>query len=631
MTKRPKSERMRDDRRAKACRPGDAAAGGLADRLGIGLAHHRDGRLDDAAAVYSRILADMPRQPDALHLLGVVHHQRGDHRRAEDLITRAIAVDDGDAARHNNLGSVQLALGRPQSAAGSFRRALALNPAYAEAANNLGNALQLQGRADEAVDWYRRALEIRPSYAEASYNLGRARRALGDLEAAADSFRRAVAARGDYGKALRDLGETLGELGRTADAEAVLRRAVAAAPDDADSLAALAALLERSSALKPALEQAETALRRDPAHIRAALVAAKCLRRTGRASDAIDRLAAVDVAADAEARAVVGYELGACFDRLGRYGEAFRQFTLANAAILETEAARAIDRDEMPGLIRRLQARFTPDWVASWTPAPPATGAVPVFLLGFPRSGTTLLDQILDAHPALCSIEEKPTVDAIKRRVAAMPQGYPDQLSALSADDIVALRQLYGAEADRYRGDRPGALLVDKMPLNTIDVGLIHRLFPHAKILLSLRHPCDVVLSGFIQAFRPNASMIHFASLDGTARFYVQVMTLWRHYAAVLPLDVLTVRYEDLVADFPGQARRVLDFLGVPWDEAVLGYADHARARAIATPSYHQVVQPIYARSIGRWRSYRQDLEPILPVLAPLVAAFGYELDGAGG
>jgi hypothetical protein len=163
--------------------------------------------------------------------------------------------------------------------------------------------------------------------------------------------------------------------------------------------------------------------------------------------------------------------------------------------------------------------------------------------------------------------------------------------------------------------------------LNTIDIGLIHRLFPDARIILALRHPCDVVLSGFMQPFQPNAAMIHFATLADTARFYAQVMELWQAYRAVLPLDVAVIRYEDLVADVAGEARRLLDFLNLPWDDAVLQYAEHARSRAIATPSYHQVVQPIYRRSVGRWRNYGFAFADILPVLVPALAAFGYDAE----
>ncbi len=605
-----------------------AAAGGEPARLAEAVRRHRAGDLAEAEHLYRRILRTAPRNADALHLLGVVCHQRGDHRRARELIERAIAVRDDDASFHNNLGTVLLAVGAAAEAADRFRSAIALSPAYAEARNNLGNALQTLGEIEAAIDAYRAALAVRADYAEAHCNLGQALHALGDLEAAAGHYRRALELRADYVKARRRLGNAEGELGRPEAAEAAYRKALEADPADADTLAALAALWERASRLEDALGAAEAAIRHRPDCVRAIVVAARCERRLGRLEAAWARLeAAGGMAADDEMRAFALFERGTLADRQGDHAGAFRCFAEANRLVLEGGQGRRVDRTLFPRQIEALARRFTPDWVRSWTPPAAPAGAQPVFLIGFPRSGTTLLDQVLDVHPALAAIEEKPMLDVVKHHLEARSEGYPDALQALAADDIAALREIYFAEAARHLRGRTDRVIVDKMPLNTIDVGLIHRLFPDARILLALRHPCDVVLSGFMQAFKPNAAMVHFATLADTARLYAAVMGLWLRYAEVLPLSWLAVRYEDLIADFPAETARVLAFLGVPWDDAVLAYAEHARSRAIATPSYHQVVQPIYARSVGRWRTYRQELEPVLPILAPFISAFGYSTD----
>jgi hypothetical protein len=228
-------------------------------------------------------------------------------------------------------------------------------------------------------------------------------------------------------------------------------------------------------------------------------------------------------------------------------------------------------------------------------------------------------------------MEEKDAVDQVRRQVEKLPAGYPEALPDLDPDALQALRRVYFEAVDRHLRRLAGRTPVDKMPLNTIDVGLIHRLFPEARILLALRHPCDVVLSGFMQAMKPNAAMVLFDSLASTARFYAQVMGLWQQYRQVLPLSVLTVRYEDLVVDLPGETRRILEFLDLPWDDAVLSYAEHAQTRAIATPSYHQVVQPIYRRSVGRWRNYADAFEDVLPVLQPFIEEFGYASEPDAG
>ena len=589
--------------------------------------HHQAGRLAEAEALYQRVLAETPRQSDAIHLLGVIAHQQGDHVRAEALIRRAIAIHPSDAGYHNNLGTVLLAQGQPTAAIEALTRAVALRPAYAEAHNNLGNAYQNAGNLDAAIASYAQALAIRPDYAEAHNNLGRALHTAGNLDAAIASYRRALGYQPGYLNARKNLGDALAELGRTEHAETQYREALKADPANPDVHAALAALWERGNRLPEALEAAEAALKAAPTHVRGTVMAARCARRLGCLDAARARLEVLaDAPLDDASRAFVAFEMATLQDRLGDYRAAFRWFALGNQMIAQSPQARAIDPQAFPAAIRRLAERFSREWVASWTPPVPCPGNSPVFLIGFPRSGTTLLDQVLNAHPALTTMEEKPAIDAVKQVLEARPQGYPDVLAQLGVDDIATLRQVYFAEVAKHVPNPEAGIIVDKMPLNTIDAGLIWRLFPAAKILLALRHPCDVVVSGFMQPFRPNPAMVHFATLEGTATLYAQVMALWQRYAELLPLSVLATRYEDLVANFAGETRRILGFLGLPWDDAVLSYREQAKTRAIATPSYHQVVQPLYTRSVARWRNYAEEMGPVLPLLQPFVESFGYSL-----
>ncbi|MFO1155286.1 MAG: sulfotransferase [Rhodospirillales bacterium] len=246
-----------------------------------------------------------------------------------------------------------------------------------------------------------------------------------------------------------------------------------------------------------------------------------------------------------------------------------------------------------------------------------------MFLVGFPRSGTTLLDQILDSHPALTTMEERDALDQVRRAVDGCRR-LSRGMAGLDDAGVADLRRLYWGEVAQHPGRSRRAYAGRQ------DAAEYHRCRPRPPPVPAGAHPagaapsCDVVLSGFMQAMQPNAAMMLFDSLLSTAQFYAEVMDLWRHYRAVLPLTWLDVRYEDLVADFPGQTQRILSFLGLPWDDAVLGYAEHAKTRSIATPSYHQVVQPIYRRSVDRWRNYAFAFDDVLPVLQPFITAFGY-------
>ncbi|HYN37822.1 MAG TPA: sulfotransferase, partial [Rhodospirillales bacterium] len=520
----------------------------MARLLAEGVRRHRQGDLRKAESFYRQVLRRDPRQGDALHLSGLVAHQSGDHRAALRLIDDALAVNDRQAAFRNSRGVVLLALDRPADAESDFRRALDRDPLYAEALNNLGNAFQRQDRAEEAIAAYDRALAVQPEYAEAWANRGRTLHLAGRAGEAVASLRRALAVRADWPKAMRYLGDALGANGERGEAEASYRRAAALDPADAESHAALAALLERGNRLDEALAAADAALAADPHALRAAVTAAKVLRRQGRPDDALARLEAAETReSPLDERAAAAFERGQILDRQGAYVAAYAAFEGGNRLLAEDPAARRIDRAVFPRLIERLNDRFTAGWVASWTPPPADEAPAPVFLIGFPRSGTTLLDQILDAHPALTTMEEKDALDQVRRAVDRLPGGYPEALAGLDAPALLDLRRLYRDEVRRHVGDLGGRTLVDKMPLNTIDAGLIHRLFPDARILLALRQPCDVVLSGFMQAMQPNAAMVLFDSLGSTARFYAAVMGLWRRYRQVLPLTVLSVRYEDLV------------------------------------------------------------------------------------
>ncbi|MBK8208715.1 MAG: sulfotransferase [Rhodospirillales bacterium] len=596
----------------------------IARLLAEGVRLHRLGDLRKADNCYRRVLRLDPRQADALHLAGLIAHQTGEQERALTLIERALAVNVRQAPFHNSHGVVLLALDRLADAEAAFLRALDCDPLYAEALNNLGNALQRQERNEQAVAAYDRALELQPAYAEAWCNRGRTLHLAGRAAEAVTSLRRAIELRAEWPKAIRYLGDAATAAGDLTEAEACYRQALALDPADAEAHTALASLLERGNRLDEALAAADAALAADPHILRAAVVAAKVLRRVGGLEEALGRLTGSDFsAARVDERATAAFERGQILDRLGAYAPAYEAFVEGNQLLAQMPAACRIDRTIFPSMIARLRACFTAEWVSGWASLPPPN-ASPIFLLGFPRSGTTLLDQILDAHPALTTMEEKDALDQVRRAVEQLPGGYPEALAGLDEAAIVDMRRLYHEEVRRHVGDLEGLALVDKMPLNTIDAGLIFRMFPNARILLALRHPCDVVLSGFMQAMQPNAAMVLFDSIDSTARFYTEVMELWRQYRRVLPLSVLTIRYEDLVADLAAETRRILDFLDLPWDDAVLGYAEHARTRTISTPSYHQVVQPIYRRSVDRWRNYAFALDEALPLLRPFIEEFGY-------
>jgi hypothetical protein len=270
--------------------------------------------------------------------------------------------------------------------------------------------------------------------------------------------------------------------------------------------------------------------------------------------------------------------------------------------------------------LARDRATVTRDWYASWRrdPLPPVRS--PVFLLGFPRSGTTLLDTLLMGHPQVQVLEERPPIARVEQELGGL-----DALPSLSAADIARLRSVYFEEAARWLPLREDALLVDKFPLHLNKVPIIHRLFPEARFVLALRHPMDALLSCFITNFRLNSAMANFLDLDNAAWVYDKSFGFWEQCRALFGVACREVVYERIVEDREAELRPLFEFLGLPWTEQVLDHQRTAASRAvITTASYSQVTEPIYTRSRGRWERYRPWLEPVLPVMQPWVERYGY-------
>jgi hypothetical protein len=258
-----------------------------------------------------------------------------------------------------------------------------------------------------------------------------------------------------------------------------------------------------------------------------------------------------------------------------------------------------------------------------WRDSVPSDGRPSLaFIVGFPRSGTTLLDTMLMSHPNIEVMEEEPP---IRDAGLALPDlaEYP----TLTDEQIQAGRDAYFRTAAGLTELKPGNLVIDKNPLAMNSLPLIYRLFPDARIILALRHPCDVVLSCFITKFRMNGGMANFVRMDTAAKLYDLSFGYFEQARQLVPLPIHTVRYEKLVADTAGELREIADFLGIAWTDALLDHQSTARGREnIKTASYSQVVEPIYTRAAGRWENYRKHLEPVLPILEPWVRKFGYSL-----
>jgi hypothetical protein len=418
-------------------------------------------------------------------------------------------------------------------------------------------------------------------------------------------------------------------------ARTYFERAVKEPGASPDTCVNLAEIYERFRLLEEASELVDRALRLAPDNALASVVGARLDRLRGRAEAAEGRLRVLLSRSDRESwstRIRGWYELAAVLDGQGRYDEAMAALLQAKGMILPNAAhyiaGQKLAQSKLKMAAERLDARSVERWRApAANPQPPHRLAL---LCGHPRSGTTLLEQVLDSHPDLYSAEE--TGIFMRESWMCLLRGSPPErlmLEALESAPPAALaqaRQNYMDCMARFVGHPPdGRMLIDKNPSLTVLIPAFVRVFPEAKFLVALRDPRDVCLSCFMQPLPLGQVSAVFLTLEETVREYASAMGLWKAAAPCLGDMFLEVRYEDLVADLEGVSRRALQFLGVGWDERVLRFDEHARSKLVRSPTYAAVARPVSKGAIGRWRNYQKHLQPWLEALAPFVKAFGYE------
>jgi hypothetical protein len=421
------------------------------------------------------------------------------------------------------------------------------------------------------------------------------------------------------------------KLGDIERAEPIVRAAVLQDEADPQAKLTLIQLLERTNRMS----EARRLLDQLQAHPAAALLGdeikvteAQLAQRESKHEVAIASFKHIIAACKEEhLRHFQLYPLAKSLDALGRHEEAFQVLTAAHAsqlAYLRITAPRAVSDGAPPLSIA--DHPCDPQDIARWEDAhAPSAADSPIFIVGFPRSGTTLLELVLDAHPQLKSIDEQPFLQNALDDILAQDVRYPAELAKLTLGQIERVRKAYWARTARRLKLEPNARLIDKNPLNILRLPVIRRLFPNAKLLLAVRHPCDVTLSCFMQHFRAPDFALLCQNLPSVAHAYRKTFDFWRSQQALLQADVFELRYEKFVKAFVEHTRRVFDFLEVPWNEVVLSPAARAHEkRFVSTPSYSQVVQPISSQSVGRWRNYRTHFAESLPILMPYLQRWNY-------
>lgn len=616
----------------------------IQQQLMIAMQHQQANQLAEAEAIYRGLLKSIPSLPEALHFLGLLLHQQGKSVDGIELINRSLLLQPNNAVFHNNFGIVAKTAGDLSTAARAHTTAVALQPTYAEAWFNLAVVHQTTGHQNEAVDAYRKAVSIRPNYTKAHINLASLLRENHEFEESILASRSALAVNPNLTEALVLLADCLTIIGEGQDAEVTLRAAISGGNNDLPLKIALAQVLSDRGKHSELIALCEdiTQITTDPDALRAcgelvrniglhqlsseyfhkALLANPMHTSTIRSLSSSRRFSSKDEDFIQEARKHfenpdtsmkdrinLSFALGKMLDDCNEFDEAFKYYDQGNRLVHEH---LHFDRIKYERDISAIIETFSAELIKNNTLEEYPGSNIPFFIVGMPRSGTTLIEQILASHPSVRSAGELMHLGRLVRSLPSTLNSsipFPACVSGLDRGRAHQLAIKYlRALPERLDGEQH---VTDKMPSNFLYIGVVAMLFPRAKIVHCRRDPVDVCLSIFFQLF--DKAYQYAFDFDDIAFYYRQYMRLMDHWAKVLPTRIVEAEYSKLINEQETTSRELFDMVNLQWDDRCLRFNENNTS--IRTSSHWQVRQPIYRSSLQRWRNYRKHIGGLLEAL----------------
>ena len=560
---------------------------------------HRQGAIEAAERLCLDVLEMAPDRPGALSVLYQIRRAQGNASAAEALLRRVVSFDPNNFAATNELALMLMGKGNLGEAEVHARNAIRIAPQNAQAHNLMGMIMTEAQRPRIGEYHYRQVLE---------------------LSGQRDPI------------LIANLAWNLKNQGRMEEARTLYEESVTAAPEIKQTLLGWARLEEADRAFAAAGEKLDKMDALWPNDAGVMMSRAVLLGREKRNDEA---LAVLDAVAAQNPEGKLGpnelLEKGRLLDTMGRYDEAFADFAEGKRLAREMSGHQYLD-EHADNVINRLRGFFVSGRLGTLPRAGVRTDVPqPIFVLGFPRSGTTLVEQTLTAHPSIAAGDELPLINDITNimpRMLNSPLGYPEALAELWMGDQRAgldnLRDWYLQKVEQMGILSEGKVwFTDKMPLNETHLGLIALLFPESPMIHVIRHPLDIMVSAISKHFTHGFFCAN--ALETAARHYVRVMELVQHYRAEMALRYMPIRYEEMVDDQEATVRSMLDFVGENFDERCLAF--HENRRYARTASYAQVTEKLYDRSRFRYRHYREHLEPAIAILRPVIERLGYSVD----
>ena len=528
----------------------------------------------------------------ALFILGSVFIQTEQLDSAIDYLNKVNNIDPNIANVHNNLGIVYIKLKKFQDAKKFFNKTLEINPSHLDAYNSLGIVYAELGDLNQALFNVKKVLELNSNFVSAHNNLGLIYKKFEHFNEAETSFKKAIEIDFKFIESHYNLME-LYEKG-----------------NQNDKLESIVNNFEK-------LFKANSITSLYRGHI---------LYKKDLFLEAIKSLESFSIENNINLEVDRINLLGKSYDKIGNINDAFLSFEKAN--LLNTNLKiEGINKNNFLNEIKIRINYFKNIKIVEKLPKQSQNYQDPVFMIGFPRSGTTLLDTILRSHPMIEVIEEKSSVKKIVNSLNKLTNNIFEGFNNIKDVNIKEIRKNYFEDLLSYINHHDKDFIyIDKLPLNIVYIAEILKIFPHAKFIISLRHPCDCILSCYMQNFKLNDSMSNFLNLKDTAVTYDLIMNLLKIYKSKFNFNFYEIKYENLISKFDNEIKNLLGFLELPWNDSVLEYQKTASERErIFTPSYDQVIKPLYLKSAGRWKKYENKLSNVYPILEPWIKEFKYE------
>jgi tetratricopeptide (TPR) repeat protein len=603
---------------------------------------YRNGRYQEAESACNRIIVTQPKNVPAHQILGMMALNRGQFDRAVSYFTTVTSLRPSAPDLYCNLGIAYRELGSLDESRKAFLEALQLDPHFFKALYNIGILEQRADRLKDSLRYLSLARDIDPANTSLVQLLADTHLQVRNPAKATEAFELFLIHKNIDICKLAEMVKS-----ETETEEPFLLHYPAGWPepdhDDISVIVQLANLYMRSRQSLKAKIASQIALHADPNNFRGNLVFATIDRQNGKLEKAAGRLQHLeDISLANEDHAAVLTELGRIYDLMGKYEKAFSAIEKAHQIMAALPSSKQIDRSSLPLLVQQCSEYCARKDVDSDSPcAVNDTLPSPLFLVGFPRSGTTLTEQIIRSQLDIQTSDEFPVLHQITfhlPRLLDRPFSYPNDLHTLSGPEIHYLRKLYWQRFQDALNITPGRgkIFLDKLPLNILHLVFIEKIFPEARVIVALRDPRDVCLSNFMQLFRLNDAMIHFLELTDSAQLYARIMRFWLFYRRKAGVVWHETRYEDLVFDPENTVRKLVEFSTAQNDLPCFTLKDSSSEfsdQVFSTPSYYDVTQPIYSRAIGRWKNYAKVMAPTFPILEEFVTEFGYEkmnTDGIG-